>query len=270
MNAVVTALKKNPALSVRDVAKKMQVSSSFVQKVRKAKGLRSFKVNPAPNRNDKQNKVAKTRARKLYDKVIKNFDCIIMDDETYVKADFKQIPGRQFYTAKKIGEVDNKYKEKKLDKYPKKYLVWQAICQCGLKSKIFVCHGTINQKIYVEECLQKCLLPLLKMHSGSVLFWPDLASAHYGKLAMEWFENNAVTIVSRDANPPNTPQLRPIEAYWANIKRKLLKTKKCVKNEKEFKSKWQKATDTVTKDDVQHLMSGIKSKLRKFAYTTTN
>lgn len=232
--SVIAALNRNPGLSVRDVAKKVNMSSSYVQKVRRQAGLHSFKVNAAPNRNDKQNKTAKTRARKLYDKVIRNFNCIVMDDETYVKADFKQIPGQQFYTAKKRGLVPEKFKEKKLDKFPKKYLIWQAICTCGLKSGIFVSTGTVNQKIYVEKCLKKFLLPFIKSHKGSVLFWPDLASCHYGRLAMDWYDQNGVTVVTREVNPPNCPQLRPIETYWAIVKRKLLKTKGSVQNEEEF------------------------------------
>lgn len=266
--SVLAALKRNPGLSVRDVAKKVCMSSSYVQKVRKQAGLQSFKVNAAPNRNDKQNKTAKTRARKLYDQVINKFDCIVMDDETYVKADFKQIPGQQFYSAKKRGLVAENFKIKKLDKFPKKYLIWQAICTCGLKSRIFVTTGTVNQKIYVKECLQKLLLPFLKLHKGSTLFWPDLASSHYGKVAMEWYAQNGVSIVTREVNPPNCPQLRPIETYWAIIKRKLLKTKGRAQNEQEFKQKWRKAADSVTIAGVQRLMAGVKSKVRKFAYTT--
>ena len=157
------------------------MSPSFVQKVRKKAGIRSFRVNAAPHRTDKQHDVAKTRARKLYDNFLHNYNCVIMDDETYVKADFKQIRGREFYSATKRGDVAEKFKNKKLDKYPKKFLVWQAICQCGLKCTPFVATGTINQDIYVKECLQKRLLPLIRLHKGPVLFWPDFASCHYGK-----------------------------------------------------------------------------------------
>ncbi|XP_017478044.1 PREDICTED: uncharacterized protein LOC108367860 isoform X3 [Rhagoletis zephyria] len=109
-----------------------------------------------------------------------------MDDESYVKADFKQIRGREFHTANKRGNVADKYKNKKFDKFPKKFLIWQAICQCGFKSDPFVSTGTINQEIYVKECLQKRLLPLIRLHKDPVLFWPDLAICHYGKMALGW------------------------------------------------------------------------------------
>lgn len=263
---VVNVFKRNPSLSVRDVAKKVNMSSSYVQKVRQQAGLQSFKVKIAPNRNDKQNKAAKTRARKLYDKVIHKYDCVVMDDETYVKADFKQLPGQQFYTSKKRGDVPDKFKHKKLDKFSKKYLIWQAICTCGLKSKAFITTGTVNQEIYVNKCLKKCLLPFINSHDKSVLFWPDLATAHYGKYATEWYKENGISVVAKDTNPPNCPQLRPIERFWAIMKRKLLKTKKCVKNEKDLLRYWNQVAKTVTETDVQRLMKGVKSKIRKFAY----
>ena len=73
------------------------------------------------------------------------------------------------------------------------------------KQGVFVYSGTINQNVYVEECLQKRLLPMLRLHKVSVLFWLDLATCHYGKLNREWYKENGVNIVPKNANPPNCP-----------------------------------------------------------------
>lgn len=43
-----------------------------------------------------------------------------MDDETYVKLDFKQLNGKSFYVAKKRGDVSEQYKYCKIDKFGKK------------------------------------------------------------------------------------------------------------------------------------------------------
>lgn len=64
-----------------------------------------------------------------------------MDDETYVTVDFKQIHGAEFYTAMKRG-APGAFKLQMLDKFPKKYLVWLAIRQWGMKSKSFITTGT--------------------------------------------------------------------------------------------------------------------------------
>ena len=54
-----------------------------------------------------------------------------MDDETYIKADAKQIPGLEFFIGKSRLDVPEKFQKKKVDKFAMKYLVWQAICGCG-------------------------------------------------------------------------------------------------------------------------------------------
>lgn len=77
-----------------------------------------------PNQNDKQNKTAKTRSRLLYDDVLTKFDgCILIDDETYVKCDFKQLRCQKFYVSNFRGNVLNKFKFVCEDKFAKKLLI---------------------------------------------------------------------------------------------------------------------------------------------------
>ena len=190
-----------------------------------------------------------------------------MDDETYVIADFKQLPGQEYFTGKNKKSVPEKYKQRKVAKFPKKYLVWQSICSCGKRSQPFISTGTINQEIYLKECLQKRLLPLLKEHEASsisTMFWPDLASCHHAKSVLEWYMTNKVNVVPKDQNPPNCPELRPIETYWAVIKKSLKNTKKEAKSLDDFKKKWKKATNTVSNETVQLMMSSVKRKVRQF------
>lgn len=257
-------LKRNPNLSIRTVARKIGMSAGFVQKSKLRSGLRSYKVKKVPNRNDAQNLTAKTRARKLYYDYLTKFECVVMDDETYVLEDFKQLPGLAFYTAMARNATPEYFRMKKLSKFPKKYLVWQAICSCGRKSQPFITTGTINKDVYEKECLQKRLLPFIRSHSDDPLFWPDLASCHYAKTVMDWYQANGIKIVPKTANPPNCPELRPIEQYWALVKRKLSGKKQEVKNVKHFKQIWNGAASKVTERTVQNLMTHVKRKVRNF------
>ena len=50
-----------------------------------------------PDRNAEENLVPRKRAGKLYKLLCKKKTCIIMDDETYVKLNFKTMPGHHFY-----------------------------------------------------------------------------------------------------------------------------------------------------------------------------
>lgn len=163
---VIKQFKRNPNISVRDVANKLATSSTTVHRIKSRAGLKTFKVQKAANRSDEQEIRAKTRARKLYEQFLTKYSCIVMDDETYCKADFQQLPGQEFYVASDKGQVEERYKIRKISKFPKKYLIWQAICSCGLKSSEFVTTGSINTEIYLNECIKKRLLPFLALHNA--------------------------------------------------------------------------------------------------------
>lgn len=259
------AILKNRALSVRDIAKKTKTAKSTVQNIKQRHFLKSYKKQYVPKRSPDQLKRAKIRAGRLYNHLlVKKFDCIVMDDETYVKMDFKTIPGPQFYTKTKDEFLPHSETSIEIQKFEPKVLVWQAICQCGKKSKTFFTTGTINAEIYTKKCLQPKLRPFLRDHHCSVFFWPDLATAHYSRSTLNWYNDNDVQFCEKNINPPNCPELRPIERYWSRIKSKLLKTGKTAKNLTEFKRLWNAAAQKVTETDVQKLMVNVKRKIRKF------
>jgi len=261
---VVALLEKNPGLSNRKLAEKVGCSEYLVRKIKINEGLKTYKVQTVPDRNAVKNLEAQRRARKLKEDFFQKFECCVMDDETYVLSKFSQLPGQEFYTAKERGGVEEKFRTKQKSKFPKKFLIWQAICSCGARSPFFVTNGTINSEIYVKECLQKRLLPFIRMHSVSTFFWPDLATCHYSRASLKWFEDNNISLVPKEANPPNCPELRPIERYWALVKRKLKETKSEAKDIIHFRDKWKVAAKKVPEATIKALMAEMSEKLTKF------
>lgn len=262
---LVRSIKQNPGLSNVDRAKKFGTTERTVRKTIKRCNLKTYHAIKSPNRTDKQNLTAKRRARLLYDNVLTKFEgCLIMDDETYVKADFKQLPGQKFYVASMRGNVPSKYKFVCQDKYAKKYMVWQAICSCGRKSRAFVTSQTMTSNLYVKECLEKRILPFVASHNVPVKFWPDLASCHYARSTMAWYEAKKVDVIPKDMNPPNCPKLRPIEEYWATVKKILKKNGGASKDINQMLKKWNQAAGKVSDDVVQRLMAAIRRRTRLF------
>lgn len=118
--------------------------------------------------------------------------------------------------------------------------------------------------IYLNECLKKRLLPFIRSHTIFTLFWRDLASAHYSKAVIEWYEKENVKYVPKEANPPNTPHLLPIETYWALVKRNLRTSMKVAKNYQSFAHLWLQAAKKVPTDVVRRLMARVTPKVRIF------
>lgn len=262
---IVRSLKANPGLSDIDRAQRYGTSTSTGRRVRLRAGYKSYRIIKHPNRSDKQNLVAKKRARLLYSEVLTKFEgCILMDDESYVKLDLKQNAGLSFYASKIRGNVSPRYKYQMLDKYGKKVLVWQGICSCGLKTPAYMTTLNMNSQLYMKECLEKRVLPFIRSHRGPVKFWPDLASCHYSKATMSWYENNEVDVIAKNLNPPNCPELRPIERYWALVKRNLKKTGGVCSSLSVFQAKWRKSSEKVDREGVQRLMAVIKRNTRNF------
>lgn len=64
-----------------------------------------------------------------------------------------------------------------------------------------------NRKIYLEECLQERLLPLLKQQKILTIFWSDLDSCHFTNVVFEWYEANGHFRTQRYEPPlPNAPE----------------------------------------------------------------
>ena len=264
---VIQSIKSNPGLSDYDRAKKFNAKRSTVRNIRVYEGYTCYRAIKYPNRTDKQNTEAKKRSRLLYDKILTKFDgCILMDDETYVKLDFQQLPGQKFYAADKRGCVPEKYKYQKCDKFAKKVMIWQGICSCGSKTDVFITSETMTSDVYIAECLKKRILPFIKEHRSSVKFWPDLAACHYSKKTVKWYIDNNVDYIPKEYNPPNCPQFRPIEKFWAIMKLKLKKSGGSIKNVKTMRSSWKRFASKVEPNVVQNLMRSIKKKVRDFIH----
>ena len=208
-------------------------------------------------------KRAKTNCRKLYRQSIgKKF---VIDDESYIMADPKNIPGQKYFNFVNKSEVPNDVRYKPKEKFPKKFLVWQAMDECGNVSEPYIKIGTMKAEEYKRECLQKRLLPfILKHHSiDEILFWPDLATIHYEKNVQTWLKDNNISYVARDKNPPNVPQARPIERYWFLCKEKYGQRSKPPKNLRGFKQIWLNLSKEIATRHAQSLMKNVRKRLKQ-------
>ena len=56
---------------------------------------------------------------------------------------------------------------------------------------------------------------------GRFIFWSDLASSHYAQLTLQWIKSQKIPIIPKSMSPTNSPEIRPIELFWVNLKAKV-------------------------------------------------
>ena len=110
-------------------------------------------------------------SRKLYKLLLQENQCLIMDDKTYIKKDFAQVPGQPFYYKFKGKDVKNKFKNIQTEKFALKYLIWQGLCSCGLHCPPLITEdfgsGYLHQGVSEKE--------IANFHQESHYFYTFLA-----------------------------------------------------------------------------------------------
>ena len=201
------------------------------------KPILCYKREKRPNRTPVQRFVARPKSRRLL-QVYRNVD-FILDDESYFTLSNSVLTGNDSYYTddKNLTPDDVKYIDKA--KYEEKVLVWVAISLKG-KSQIYMRPSgmAINQELYLNECIQKQLVPFVQEHyrNGKYVFWHDLASSHYAKSFIEWLKNNNVKLYQKTSILHTCR--KPVQLkIWATMKRYVYKDGWTARNVTELKAR---------------------------------
>ncbi|OXA48712.1 hypothetical protein Fcan01_16653 [Folsomia candida] len=265
-NRIEKIFKTKPSTSVAVAARKVKISKSYLGEIKVHKlGIKARTKKPAPNYKPVQESRIKDCCQKLLKKM--RGKVVILDDETYVPVDPSNLPGRHFFHSSDPSEVAYEEKVRKKDKFPKKYCIWQCISSHGHVSDPVVLEGNINQDIYLKNCVKAGLEAFInRFHKNDkVLFWPDLATCHYAKKVTEYLRKKNIDFVPKYINPPNVPQLRPIEKFWARSKSVYSRLQDVPDTFRKFKGRWKKITSEVAKTSGKNLMKNLRKKIELVA-----
>ena len=225
VNALKDSLIGKLGISQRKLANRFNIGQSYLCKILKKNGVKHYKRHPKSKTSDSQKIIQKKRLIRLSKGKLRpnNGLEVVMDDESYFPMTGHNIPGNDGYYAIDRSEVDSDVKYRSTEKFPKKVLVWIAISSKGYSQPFFAIRDAMNKEIYSNECLRKRLIPFIRdNHSNTgIVFWPDLATCHYAKLTIQTYEELKLKYIKREENPPNVPQLRAIEKFWAHLKTKV-------------------------------------------------
>jgi transposase len=232
------------------LAKKYDITQQYVSKILIKNGINYYKRKTKPKVTENQKNVIKKRLNLLCKNEMKpsNGLEVVVDDESYFPLMGDNTPGNDGYYTSDNTNVNSDVKYKSKSKFQTKVLMWIAISSRGRSRPYFAEKNcSVDSNTYANECISKHLKPFLQKNypNNDIIFWPDLASAHYARNTIETFEALNINFVKRGHNPPNIPQLRPIEKFWAHLKSRV------------YANCWEAR-------DYDHMVSRIKSKLRDF------
>ncbi|XP_065658544.1 uncharacterized protein LOC136083064 [Hydra vulgaris] len=213
-------------VSQRKLGIKFGVNQSTIGRQLKKMNINYRKREKTPKYTIEQQIKAKKRSRKLVNQLYNTKLLLVIDDEKYFCFAGDNMPGNSGYYTNNKKTCPESVRFIGKEKVPKKLLMWIAISDRGMSEPLFRTSKTvaINSSIYINECLEKRLLPFIHKYHGdfNYLFWPDLASllAHYSKDSLNWMDQY-VYYVDKEPNPPNVPQARPIENFWGHLAQKV-------------------------------------------------
>ena len=123
----------------------------------------------------------------------------------------------------------------------------------------------VNSQVYQETMIKGPLLTFLNKYypNGNYIFWPILASAHYARSTQQLLGELSIPFVPKNQNPPNAPQSRPIERFWAHLKYRVYEGGWKADNPEQLKSRIIEKLETFSDAYYCNLMSKVKSKVRK-------
>lgn len=109
-------------------------------------------------------------------------------------------------------------------------MVWGAISKKGKLPLHFVEPGVkVNQTYYIEEVLERHLLPHAKDLYGEeyFCFQQDSAPAHKAKKTIEWLKENVPDFIDPTEWPASSPDLNPLDYFaWGYMLDKLKNVKR--------------------------------------------
>lgn len=194
---------------------------------------------------------------------------VIMDDETYIDLNGWDFGGNKFYFDRGTNPIPDEVKFRAKKKFPEKLLVWVAISRKGHSQFYFRSQkeGAVNAQVYKNECITKRLIPFINKHypDKKYIFWPDLASAHYAGSVTQVLREQNVNFLAKDRNPPNCPQLRAIENFWAIFKSKIFQDGFTPKSISDLQKRAKKVVRTFQESLFERLMKDVGQKIRAAA-----
>lgn len=262
---LVRSAKDRVGVSLRKLGRQYRTSKNTVSRELSRHGLKYRKRKKCPKYTENQLARIPRCCRALRRTHFANNRVIVIDDEKYFTLGNSEIKGNDGFYTNNIQDCPDNVKYKEKAKFADKILVWCAISVAGISRPYVgrVRGEALDSQRYIQNCLTKLADFLHEHHAeDDIMFWPDLASCHYARDTQNWLNAQNIPFVPKNDNPPNLPQARPIEDFWALLSRKVYSGGWEAENEEQLRRRIFRKIREVDVGVVQNLMRDIRRKLR--------
>jgi transposase len=259
-------LNNRRGVSLRREAKKYGVAEKTMRRIVRTQGLKCRKRIKAPQYTAQQQETIKEKAQKLL-RVLRGKK-ILMDDESYFKLKCDYLPGNDHIYTSDLSTAPPDAKFRTERKFPVQLMVWICISEDAVSDVVFLERpNSVNADFYMKECISDKLTKFISdfHEDDNFIFWPDLASAHYATATQNLFHQLGIPFVDKAANPPNIPQCRPIENFWAALKAEVYKGGWEASSIPQLRRRIKRSLGNVDMAAVQKDFRSIRGRLKKVA-----
>ena len=213
-------IRRKPDQSGRSLARSLKVSSRTLYRVlHEDLGMKAYKKRKVAGLTTAQKIKRCKRARLLLDWHATD-DIIFSDEKMFVLEVSHNSQNNRIY-AKAAENIPLSIRQVPRFQNHTSIMVWGAICRRGKLPLIFIDKGVkINQKYYLEEVLEKNLLPEAQKLFGNdyYCFQQDGAPSHTAHLVQRWCNANLTDFITKDEWPPSSPDLNPLDfSSWGYL-----------------------------------------------------
>jgi transposase len=262
---LVRRAKNQIGMSTRRLARQYRSSKSTISLELRRNGLKYRKRRKCPKYSQAQLLRIPRCCRQLRRVHFANEKIIILDDEKYFTLSNSEMKGNDGFYMDNVEECPDNVRYKHKAKFADKILVWCAISNRGV-SRPFVGRvrgEALNSQSYIDSCLSKLLQFVREHHANDdIMFWPDLASCHYSRDTQNWLRQHHIPFLPKNDNPPNLPQARPTEDFWAVLSRKVYHGGWEAQDEEQLRRRIYEKLREIELNSVQDLMRDIRRNLR--------
>lgn len=191
--------------SQKRYARKLGCTRQYISLILKRySNIKRRKKQKKPYLTPLQKKQARPKCRKMLEKY-RDTDFLI-DDESYFTLSHTSQSGNDCFYSDYVSKTPDSVKSNYKRKFEPKLLVYLCMAPKGVSKPFFISSGlSVNQEVYLEECIKKYLEPFIYQHypHGGYIFWPDLASAHYASSVQNYLKSKNINYVPKWLNPAN-------------------------------------------------------------------